>query len=1445
MKRLLGLLLLLAAPVYAQTFGPVQSVDDANKPPLGDACISANINQVYLVRETAQQIGCLNDTWQDLGDEYHVRMYGAACDGATTDSATGVQAAVDAAELVRGTVVLPSDAQCRLDSTLLIDAAGVKIRGYGDSGTDSGLLINHAGVGVQIDNKNTVLEGFTIDCSGTGVTGLLITNGSQSVIRETLVDNCTGHALLMDTDQSIAQKTITACSNPSTPYACCDADDLGTCGQNNFVTFVDSQFSTSNIGIEIEDAETLDSNGTVFERVAVRSNTAMGAILRGQGGRIRQGNYQFTTLGYGIQWGTELDQYQKTHGWIVEAPWVEGNGFSDASCTGPQAPVNCCTEGPPTPAGTCDETTGPIDFGILANSAVTFRSGSVNTQIAQKDSNAQCDGSGDPIDCCTGLNAGTCDGTVEIKRPGESVGEKWVDGDQANYWLKNFADSGSTDESVALQLSPARSVGLAGNLGRYGAELRADRVGAYNATGSSTANFCIGVSTADVLDDKMCLNADDTVMFPAMAPGGTECLQMLSTGEVQTTGSGCGGSETNTLTDATGNIADDQVPIGTSGGGAVAYADLPDNCNDQAKTLNYDSTTNSFTCLDDAGSTGGSLDNLPLRSDGAPGDNITIINGDSLTIAGGEGIDTSNSGATPNYTHTVTCESATITNIGCASFPDAQFSVAGGAVTIDDAALEADDVDLTDMTDAIAASPCGGGSSDFHCLGGVDDDLPKDNTLTASMFEASNAVGDGQVAAWDNILQQFTWSDLGQASAGVGSIGDCSPSGGACLDGSVGSGNLITWYDADGNGTMSFDNTADEFAFNKPVGSSPPATGLGYGGRLRLAEAAGQGGQVMYFQAPEAMAFDRTCQLTDNAGMIPTDCLDTAVLNTTTGFAAPTGNVTLSAVEGVAVTALRSDADIPIDVSIAPTWTGVHTFGAGSQIVATATTTHDVDFTTGLLALPQTTTGSNDCTKAGEVWYVTDVASGLRHRVCEGAGVDPVLQGDGGGGANLLTDNDWTANKGEIAVSTANDNEAALLSVGADNTFIVADSGEATGLKYVTATGAGSARDIMGLDVVNTGDLDDTECTDGQIWNKVSGSWACADNENLLLVANVEPATALAAGDPVYIVGHNGTNPTVAYADADAAGEMPAFIVAEAIADAGTGNVLLAGALGGLNTNSWSVGDALYPSTTPGTLTSTRPTGATALVQRVATVTRSHATLGEIMVVGAGRSNDESNSIDPDRIAGDDTDDDLLDVDAGGTGADLSVTGGANQVVKQLSSGADFTVAQLNFTELAGQASDTQIADGAVDGGSGGEIADNTVDANDIAPNGVDSSELGATFSECFTLYDVDGIAAGSIQSVFRAPTGGALTITAISCEANVAADITVNFNKDTLCDTALASTTNVETGDLICGTTMTAGSVETGAGEDNFAASDCADLEVVSVTNAVRMNLCVEYTYD
>jgi hypothetical protein len=100
-------------------------------------------------------------------------------------------------------------------------------------------------------------------------------------------------------------------------------------------------------------------------------------------------------------------------------------------------------------------------------------------------------------------------------------------------------------------------------------------------------------------------------------------------------------------------------------------------------------------------------------------------------------------------------------------------------------------------------------------------------------------------------------------------------------------------------------------------------------------------------------------------------------------------------------------------------------------------------------------------------------------------------------------------------------------------------------------------------------------------------------------------------------------------ADANDAAKMPAIgVLNETIADEAEGEAVMFGAVSGIDTSSFSIGDELYVSTTAGEFTATKPTANDELVQKVAIVIKSHASNGLIKVFGAGRANDVPNRID-------------------------------------------------------------------------------------------------------------------------------------------------------------------------------------------------------------------------
>lgn len=122
------------------------------------------------------------------------------------------------------------------------------------------------------------------------------------------------------------------------------------------------------------------------------------------------------------------------------------------------------------------------------------------------------------------------------------------------------------------------------------------------------------------------------------------------------------------------------------------------------------------------------------------------------------------------------------------------------------------------------------------------------------------------------------------------------------------------------------------------------------------------------------------------------------------------------------------------------------------------------------------------------------------------------------------------------------------------------------------------------------------------------------------LVRN-ESGSAIPRGTPVYITGYASGRPTVAPADASNPAKMPAIGLAyEQIPDGSNGSVVAMGIAKQVNTSTYTVGQTLYVGTTPGSLTTTAPSGEGNLIQNLGKVT-DVAVNGRVLVLGPGRTN--------------------------------------------------------------------------------------------------------------------------------------------------------------------------------------------------------------------------------
>ncbi len=119
---------------------------------------------------------------------------------------------------------------------------------------------------------------------------------------------------------------------------------------------------------------------------------------------------------------------------------------------------------------------------------------------------------------------------------------------------------------------------------------------------------------------------------------------------------------------------------------------------------------------------------------------------------------------------------------------------------------------------------------------------------------------------------------------------------------------------------------------------------------------------------------------------------------------------------------------------------------------------------------------------------------------------------------------------------------------------------------------------------------------------------------------------AIAKGRPIYLTGYNvGGWVEVEEAEATDNAKMPAIgLTTEILTASETKKLAIFGRLANIDTSSYSLGDSLFVSTTPGELTNIKPQGNN-YIQKVGQVIKVDASTGIIEIFGAGRTNDIPN----------------------------------------------------------------------------------------------------------------------------------------------------------------------------------------------------------------------------
>lgn len=254
-----------------------------------------------------------------------------------------------------------------------------------------------------------------------------------------------------------------------------------------------------------------------------------------------------------------------------------------------------------------------------------------------------------------------------------------------------------------------------------------------------------------------------------------------------------------------------------------------------------------------------------------------------------------------------------------------------------------------------------------------------------------------------------------------------------------------------------------------------------------------------------------------------------------------------------------------------------------------------------------------------------------------GTNIDPNNLDNGAGGLTAIANNQWSVQR--IYSFTSNN---VKIQRGVQSFATKAAAIE--GLKsenYVTEPSIAANGLLRGWLVVEKGctDLSDTSqavfLPAPKFGEGSTGGASSPAGDASAILLNIKKATAgsLSIGQVVRATGYDGENILCELADADAVGGMPAIgVVRQAATDAVAGVVIFSGILQGVNTASFSIGDALYVSTTAGALTNVRPTALGSGVQTVARVLSVNAITGVIQVVGAGRINDIPNFTAPDKF---------------------------------------------------------------------------------------------------------------------------------------------------------------------------------------------------------------------
>ena len=169
---------------------------------------------------------------------------------------------------------------------------------------------------------------------------------------------------------------------------------------------------------------------------------------------------------------------------------------------------------------------------------------------------------------------------------------------------------------------------------------------------------------------------------------------------------------------------------------------------------------------------------------------------------------------------------------------------------------------------------------------------------------------------------------------------------------------------------------------------------------------------------------------------------------------------------------------------------------------------------------------------------------------------------------------------------------------------------------------------VSSIHLSGLGDVSFTDLSADQHLNWDGTNWVNADNDRTEMRVRNGTASPMSKGDVIAIQNaHNQNLVNVVLADASQTSAMPALgILKDDLAVGAEGIAITFGKAQGLNTSGLTEGATAYVSpTTPGTITETKPTDTSHLIQNIGIIMRAHPSNGAIKVTGIGRANDIDN----------------------------------------------------------------------------------------------------------------------------------------------------------------------------------------------------------------------------